>query len=130
MIVLAHQVARDGEPGPRRNRRPGVRCTERIVFALRPLGETGQPVLLAQRPDAVAPPGQDLVRIGLVPDIPDQAVIRRVEHGMDRHGQLDHAKPGPKMPARHRNRADRFLAQLIGDLLQILSRSPAQVRRN
>jgi hypothetical protein len=53
--------------------------TERIVFALRPLGETGEAVALPQGPDAAAAAGQDLVRIGLVADIPDQPVTRRVE---------------------------------------------------
>ena len=45
-----------------------------------------------KRADAVAPPGEDLVRIGLVADIPDQPVARRVEDVMQRDGQLDHAQ--------------------------------------
>ena len=55
-------------------------------------GEAGQAAALAQGADAVAPAGQDLVRIGLVADIPDQPVARRVEHSVDRDGQLDHAQ--------------------------------------
>ncbi len=47
----------------------------------------------------VAPPGQHLVRIGLVADIPDQPVVRRVEHVVQRHGQLDRAQIGGKMTA-------------------------------
>ena len=38
-----------------------MRGAERIVFALRPLGEAGQAAALAQGADAIAPPGQDLV---------------------------------------------------------------------
>ena len=34
---------------------------------------------LAQGPDPVAAPGEDLVRIGLVADVPDQPVRGRVE---------------------------------------------------
>ena len=45
--------------------------TERIVLALGALGETGQPAALAQRTDTIAAAGEDLVRIGLVADIPD-----------------------------------------------------------
>ena len=52
---------------------------ERIVFALAPLGEAGEPAALSQGADAVAPAGQDLVRIGLVADVPDQPVGRGVE---------------------------------------------------
>jgi hypothetical protein len=62
---------------------------ERIVFALRPLGETGQAAALAQRADAVAAAGEDFVRISLVPDVLDQPITRRIEDIMQRHRQLD-----------------------------------------
>ena len=52
-----------------------MRGAERVVFALGALGEAGEAVALAQRADAVAPAGEDLVRIGLVADVPDQAVL-------------------------------------------------------
>ena len=45
----------------------------------------------------VAPAGQDLVRIGLVADVPDEAVVRRVEDVVQRDRQLDRAE------ARRRN---------------------------
>ncbi len=64
---------------------------ERVVFALGALGEARQAAALAERPDAVAPPGQDLVRIGLVSDVPDQAVVRRVEHVVQGDRELDDA---------------------------------------
>ena len=62
---------------------------EGVVFALRALGEARQAVRLAQGPDPVATAGEDLVRVGLVADVPDQPVARRVEHVMQRHRQLD-----------------------------------------
>ena len=46
------------------------------------LGEAGQAAAPAQGPDPVAPSGEYLVRIGLVTDIPDQPIVRRVEHIM------------------------------------------------
>ena len=85
-----------------------MRRAERVVFALGALGEARQAAALAQRADAVAPAGQDLVRIGLVADVPDQPVARRVEHVMQRHGQLDHAETGAQMAAGHRDRVDRL----------------------
>ena len=96
-----------------------MRRAERVVFALRPLGEPGQAAALPDRADAVAPSGQDLVRIGLVADIPDQPVMRRVEDVMQRDGQLDDAEPGAEMPAGDRNRVDQLGAQLVGDLPQV-----------
>ena len=48
---------------------------EGIVLALVALGEAGEAAALAQRANAVAPPGQELVWIGLVADVPDEAVV-------------------------------------------------------
>ena len=92
-----------------------MRGAERVVFALGALGEAGKPAALAQRADAIAPPGQNLVRIGLMADIPDQPVARRVEDVVQRHGQLDDAEPGAQMPAGHRDGADRLRAQFVGE---------------
>src|SRR3546814_19387009 len=74
------EVAPDGEAQPGGDRGRGVRGAERVVFALGALGEARQAAALAQRADAVAPPGQDLVRVALVADAPDQDVARGVEH--------------------------------------------------
>ena len=87
-----------------------MRGAERVVFALRALGEAGQPAALSQGADAVAPAGQNLMRIGLMPDVPDQPVNRRVEHVMQRHREFHHAKPGPQMPAGRRHSVDRLVA--------------------
>ncbi len=89
---------------------------ERVVFALGALGEARQAAALAQGADAVAPAGEDLVRIGLVADVPDQAVVRRVEHVVQGHGQLDHAQPGAEMAAGDRHGVDGLLAQFVGQL--------------
>ena len=92
---------------------------ERVVFALGALGEAGEPAALAQRADAVAAAGEDLVRIGLVADVPDQPVGRRVEDVMQRHRQLDHAEAGAKMTAGDGDGVDRLLPQFVGDLPQL-----------
>src|SRR5581483_3524612 len=75
------------------------------------------------------PPGQNLVRVGLMPDIPDQPVLRGVEHIVDGDGQLDDAEPGAEMPAGDRYRVDQFGAQLVGKLAQIRFRQFPQIRR-
>ena len=99
------------------------------IFALRALGEAGKPAALAQRADAVAPAGEDLVRIGLMADVPDQAVSRRVEDVVQRDGELDHAEAGAEMPAGDRDGVDRLLAQLVGDLAQLIRWQPPQIGR-
>ena len=102
---------------------------ERIVFAFRALGESRQAPALAQRADAVAPAGEDLVRIGLMADIPEQPVARRVEQIVQRNSELDHAEPGTQMSAGHRHRADGLGPQFVRDLAEILFGQTAQVGR-
>ncbi len=87
---------------------------ERVVFAFGALGETGQPAALADGADAVAAAGEDLVRIGLVADVPDQLVARGVEDVVQRDGQLDHAEAGAEMAAGLGDRVDGLMAQLVG----------------
>ena len=106
-----------------------MRRAEAVVFAFRALGEARQAAALTQRPDAVAPAGQDLVRIGLMADVPDQPVVRRVEHVVQRDGQLDDAEAGAEMPAGYRHRADRLAAQFVGNLAQVDFVDAAQIGR-
>ena len=100
---FARHLVGDRKSESSRNRCRAVRGTERVIFAFATLGETRESAACPQRADPFAAAGEDLVGITLVADIPDQAVVRRVEHIMDRGGQFDNAKPGPQMPARHRN---------------------------
>ena len=129
VVRLALEIARDrhAETGGDRRRRVGR--AEGVVLALGPLGEARQPAALAQRADAVAAAGQDLVRIGLVTDVPDQAVARRVEDPVQRDRQLHDAEPGAEMAARHGDRLDGLVAQLVGDLAEIGLRVRAEIRR-
>src|SRR5665647_3231848 len=84
---------------------------------------------LAQGADAVAPAGQNLVRIGLVADVPDQPIGRGVEHGMQGHGQLDHAQAGAEMAAGIGHGVDGLAPQLVGQLRQLLGRQVLHVAR-
>ena len=106
-----------------------MRRAERVVLAFGALGEAGQAAALAQGADPVAAAGQDLVRIGLMPDIPDQPVARRVEDIMQRDRQLDDPEPSPEVPAGDGNRTDRLGAQLVGHLPQARLRKAPQIIR-
>jgi hypothetical protein len=48
---------------------------------------------------ALAAAGQDLVGVGLVADVPDQPVVRRVEDVMQGDGQFDRAEVGRQVAA-------------------------------
>ena len=77
----------------------------------------------------VTPPGQDLVRVALVADIPDQPVFRRVEDGMEGDGQLDRAEVGRQVAAGLGHRFDQEGAQFGRQLRQLLALQAAQVGR-
>src|SRR5262249_27768953 len=95
--------------------------------ALGALGETGKPAALPQGPDAVASFSQNLVRIGLMPHVPDQAVLRGVEDVVERNRELDNSKAGAEMPARDGDGVDRLLAQLVGELATLTGMEPSRL---
>lgn len=96
-----------------------MRGPEWVVFTFHALGEAGEAAALPQRADAIAPPGQNFVRVALVADVPDQAIRRRVEHIMQRDSELDYAEAGAEVAAGLRHRIDRFLSQFLGELRQL-----------
>ena len=76
-----------------------MRGAEGVVLALVTTREPAYAAQLAQAQHPVAAAGQDLVRIGLVTDIPDQPVMRRVEYIVQRNSQLDRTEIGREMAA-------------------------------
>ena len=69
-LARRHHAQRRGDRGARM---PGA---ERVVLALGPLEEAAQSFVLPDRVQTVLAAGQDLVRIGLMPDIPHELVVR------------------------------------------------------
>ena len=107
-----------------------MRRAKGIIFAFAALGEARKPAGLPQCANSVSPAGQYLMRIALMTHIPDEPVFGRVEHIVDRGGQLDHTQPCAEMPAGYRNRADNLCTQFIGKLTQIAFFQFAKVGRN
>ena len=106
-----------------------MRGAERVILAFSALGEAGQAAALPQRADAVAPAGENLVRIGLVADVPDQPVGGSVKDIVERNGQLDDAKSRAEMPAGPGDGVDRLVAQLVGELPELLGRQILEIAR-
>ena len=102
---------------------------EGVVDALVAARKAGNAAQLAQRMHPVAAAGQDLVRVGLMADIPDDAVFRRIERIMQRNRQLDRAEVGRQMAAGLGDRVDDEMAQLPGQRFQLGPRQFAQIRR-
>jgi len=61
---------------------------EGVVLALAARGKRGESAVLLDGVQPRAPPGQSLVRIGLMTDIPDDAVVRRIKNVMQCHREL------------------------------------------
>ena len=120
IVSLALEIAGDRHAKCGRNRRRRMRGAEGVIFAFGTLGEPGQAAALPQRADTVSPAGENLVRVGLVADVPDQSVRRRVKDIVERDRQLDHAKPCTEMAAGPGDGVDHLVAQLVGELPELL----------
>ena len=72
---------------------------QHVVFALTAPWERMQAAFLADGANLVATAGQNFVRVGLMADVPDKLVERRVVDVVQRHGELHRAKPGGEVSA-------------------------------
>src|SRR5947209_12857726 len=106
--------------------RPGA---QNAVVGLLDVAEGGQALVLADRRQLVAPAGQDLVRICLMSDVPEDLVARRVEDRVQRDGQLAGAEVGAEVAADLADGVDDVLAHLLGDARELLVVEAVQVLR-
>ena len=79
-----------------------------------------QALVLADGVEPVAAAGEDLVRIGLVPDVPEDLVLRRVQQAVQRDRELAGAEVGAEVAADLADRVDDQLADLLRHLLELL----------
>ena len=100
--------------------------TERVVLALVSLEKTGKAILLSQRFHSACPPGEQLVRIALVTDVPHNLVSRSVERRVNGNGQLDHAKAGADVPSCSGAHFDEALADFRREGAQVIARHASQ----
>ena len=119
VVVFPFQIARHGKTQSGRDRGRGMCRAKWIVFAFLTAGEAGQATALTQGANAIAAAGEDLVRIALMADIPDQNVVGGIESIVDRHCQLDHAETGSEMTSGHGDSVDQFCPQLIRQLPEL-----------
>ncbi len=127
--ILALDLGRQchAERGRDRGRRVGR--AEGVVFALVAAREAADAAKLPQAAHAVAAAGQDLVRIGLVADVPDQAVLGRVEDAVQRDRQLHRPEVAGQVAAGLRHAGQHVVPQFVGQLPELGARQPAQVGR-
>ena len=83
-----------------------------VVFALRAVRKRREAAVLLDGVQLLAAPGKHLVRIGLVADIPHQAVVRRVVDVVQGDGQLDGAQARREVAAARADRVNQEVTQL------------------
>ncbi|CAG9212845.1 hypothetical protein PSP6_310082 [Paraburkholderia tropica] len=127
--VFALELARDGHAERRRNRRARVRGAEGVVVGFVAFREARNAAELTQRRHLVAAARENLVRVGLMAHVPDDAVARRVEHVMKRDRQFDRTKVGRQVAARLRDAVENEGTQFVGKRLQLAAIKAAQIRR-
>ena len=100
-----------------------------VVLGLLHRAERGEPSVLADRTEPVAAPCQDLVRVCLVADVPEDLVRRGVQHGMQRDGELAGAEVRSEVSANLPDRVDDVLADLLRELRKLLLGQAVKVLR-
>ena len=116
-MPAAHRLL-DADGVPDRGR--GVARAHDVVLGFLDRAERGQPLVLADRVQLVAPAGQDLVGIGLVADVPEDLVAGRIEQRVERDRDLAGPEVGAEMAADLPHGVDDVLAHLLGHLLQLV----------
>ena len=55
-------------------------------------------------------------------DVPDDAIVGRIEHGVESDRELDDTEPGAKVAAGYGDRVDHLGPQLVGEFAQLIAR--------
>ncbi len=107
-----------------------VAVLDPVVRALGAAGIARQAVGPTQRREVLPATGHDLVHVGLVAGVPQQDVVGRVEHAVQRERQLDDAQVRAEVAAaRLVDRVDDELADLDGERLELERGEGSQVVR-
>ncbi len=107
----------------------GVAVLDDVVLGLRLRGVAGQAALHLQLREVLAP-GEQLVDVGLVPRVPQDAVLGRVEDAVQGDRELDHAEVGAEVAAGLGDGVDQEGADLVGQLIELLRSEPVQIARS
>ena len=108
------------KPQSCRNRCRAVPCVKCIAPAFLSLGEAAHTAKLTQGIKAVAPSGQKLVRIGLMSHIPDNLILRQIQHQMKCHGKLNRTQIRTQMATVFTDLFNQEGSDLLRQLLIVL----------
>ena len=104
-----------------------MRGTKGVVLGLATLWKTRDAAKLTQPTHLLFATRQNLMRIGLMANVPDDAVMRRVVNIMQGDSELHRSEVRGKMATRTRDRLQHKSAQLVRQLLQAASVQPLHI---
>ena len=101
---------------------------EHVVFGFLSPEKTAETVVLPDSWELISPAGEDLVGVGLMANVDDQLVVRRVECVVQRDNQFDRSQARPGMPADLGKCFNHILANFVSERLELRLRQFPQVR--
>ena len=107
-----------------------VRCAKGVKFAFIALGKTTQSTQLPERGHAVFATRQDLVRIGLVPHIPNQSVLWGVKDVVKGQRELNRSQIRAQMPACLGHTLEQKSPQLRGQRFELCATQSPHILRS
>ena len=122
-MVVADLQAQHG-----REARAGVAGHEQVVIAFLRVGVAHQPATLSHRLEFRKPAGQQLVRIDLVPGVPDQPVATKVIDQVQGDGEFHDAEVAGEMGGAVRHDRAQHLADFVGERQQLVVTELAKLR--
>jgi hypothetical protein len=123
-VAAAHRFL---DPDRVADRGRGVAGPHDVVLGFVDGAERGQASVLADRREGVTSPGQHLVGIRLMADVPEDLVPRGVEHRVQRHGDLARAQVGSEVTPDLAHGLDDVLAHLLGRGLELVLAQSVEV---
>lgn len=87
--------------------------TEGVTDVLISPWKPAQPSEPTDGRELLTPSCQDLMGIALMTDVPNEAVLWKIEDPVERNGQFHHTKVRGKMPTAYRDHTNDFIADFL-----------------
>src|SRR5438309_1654520 len=129
MVILAFEVPRDGHTLRRRQRGAGMSCAELVVLGLGPHEESRDAAELTERVELIPPASEHLVDVRLMTGVPHDLVARRIEHPVQRNGELDGAEARADVAAGLLHALDCEVADLGAEREQLVAPQDLEIAR-
>ena len=128
-VRMAQQIVGHLETRDAGDTAPGMAGHEQVVQAFFRVGIAHRPAARADRLETRIAAGDELVRINLMPGIPDEAVLAEIERQVQGQAKFDDAEIAGKVSGPNAEDAHQFVAHLLRQVGKLLLRQLVQIRR-